>query len=72
MFLQLGDKARRIQHYVFSDWDAERDVPVSPERFLAFIEKVETSSGGPILLHCMYVMALIKYKNSHSFPSFSY
>jgi len=52
IFLQTGDKIRKLQHYVFTDWDAESDVSGSPEGFVAFIEKMETLSGGPILLHC--------------------
>jgi len=54
LILQTSDKTRKMQHYVFMDWDAEGDVPRSPERFLAFIEKMETASGGPILIHCRY------------------
>jgi len=57
MYLQTGDKTRKIQHYVFTDWDAKSDVHRSPERFVAFIEKMETLSGGPILLHCRYLMS---------------
>jgi len=39
---------------VFTDWDPTSEVPGSPDGFVTFIEKVETSSGGPILLHCRY------------------
>jgi len=66
IYLQTCDKIRKIQHYVFADWDTESDVPASPERFVAFIGQIKAiaSSDGTILLHCRYDFRLLQ--NGHN------
>ena len=59
MYCQTGEKSRTVQHFVFTDWDAENDIPRLPEGFVAFVEEVNKAacSDGPILLHCRFVVA---------------
>jgi len=65
MYCQTGEKARTVQYFLFTDWDAGNDVPSSPGTFVAFVEEVKAAcSDGPILLHCRFVVTGVNHMPS--------
>ncbi|XP_052773554.1 receptor-type tyrosine-protein phosphatase S-like isoform X3 [Mya arenaria] len=49
---QRHPSEKTLSHMQFTEWDELKNVPLSIETFLTFLNDVEENKDGPILLHC--------------------